>query len=224
MIRSDSSIRPWLNGSGRTQSRAVNGRMLRIGSSSTRSPSILRRSGSCGRRTTATRKWSARAVVLVRPNPLVGEEAAAVDRTRPAGVVEVPDRTTPPGSVGGGPGIGGGGPGRRNPAGSAPGVPGSGLSRGGGPGQTPQAAPPPTSGFPTPAAPGRSGTTGAPPTATLLDLNTAAPMPKQPPRYPANTTYYEVPITFTVEILKQPAAPKPDRSVVAPHSEQGSSA
>ncbi|MHC5114697.1 MAG: type IV pilus assembly protein PilM [Planctomycetota bacterium] len=127
------------------------------------------------------------------------------------------ERRSPPGSRGGAgsgggrsaPGLGGGGEGRRQPPSEKRAPPGS---RGGGPGLGGGTPPPRAPGRRTPGwgSPGGRGGVGggAAETPAGVDLGALAPMPSRPSLYPAGAKFYQVPVTFEIEII-DPSLPEP---------------
>ena len=44
------------------------------------------------------------------------------------------------------------------------------------------------------------------------DLDKLAPLPDRPSLYPADSTYFLVPVTFEIELITRPEAPAPERT------------
>ncbi len=113
--------------------------------------------------------------------------------------------------MGGGQGL----PGRREKPTGRRAPPGAGIGVGTGIGNQPSGTSPPGAG------PGgsrssnrdgqRSGNRGQD-SGGSADLNRLAPLPDRPSLYPADSTYFLVPVTFQIELITRPDAPAPQQT------------
>jgi hypothetical protein len=110
--------------------------------------------------------------------------------------------------------------GRKQAGGTKRSAPGSegGLGGAGAPPVPGPGAPPGTS----PAFPARATETSRPASEQQVALDKMAPVPEAPPRYPPGTRLYQLPITFTIELLDPARAAAKSGAAAAEADGEGS--